>query len=102
MIYVDFVKEKIKEHNLNLSQIPDNLYRILIIEGSGSAKINSLFNPINHFFFFFIMQFYFAVPEDIRLNSTHYSVMKISNKQELKQIAPHYSSGTDFKNFMSL
>ena len=53
MIYVDFVKEKIKEHNLNLSQIPDNLYRILIIEGSGSAKINSLFNPINHFFFFY-------------------------------------------------
>ena len=55
MIYVDFVKEKIKEHNLNLSQIPDNLYRILIIEGSGSAKINSLFNLINQFFYYAIL-----------------------------------------------
>ena len=55
MIYVDFVKENIKEHNLNLSQIPDNLYRILIIEGSGSAKINSLFNLINQFFYYAIL-----------------------------------------------
>ena len=55
MIYVDFVKENIKEHNLNLSQIPDNLYRILIIEGSGSAKINSLFNLINQFFYYTIL-----------------------------------------------
>ena len=55
MIYVDFVKENIKEHNLNLSQIPDNLYRILIIEGSGSAKINSLFNLIYQFFYYAIL-----------------------------------------------
>ena len=34
-------KKKIKEHNLNWLQIPDDSYRIIIIAGSGSGKINS-------------------------------------------------------------
>ena len=35
-----------------------------------------------------IMQSYFAVPKNIRLNSTHYFIiMKIPNKRELQQIA---------------
>ena len=33
-----------------------------------------------------ITQFYFAVLKTIRLNSTHYFVMKIPNKKELQQI----------------
>ena len=36
----------------------------------------------------FITQFYFAVANDIRLNSTHYFIMKIPNKRELKQLHP--------------
>ena len=50
----------------------------------------------------FITQSYFAVQKDIRLNSTHYFIMKIPNKQELKQIASHISSDIDFKDFMNL
>ena len=34
----DVVKEKMKEHNPNLPQIPDHSYIILIIGGSGSGK----------------------------------------------------------------
>ena len=40
----DVVKENIKEHNPNWSQIPDNLRKMLIIGGSRS---NPLFNGIN-------------------------------------------------------
>ena len=43
----DVVKEHIKEHNPNWSQIPDHSYKILIIEGSGSGKANSLLILIN-------------------------------------------------------
>ena len=43
----DVVKENIKEHNPNWSQIPDHPCRILIIGRSGSRKTNSLFNLIN-------------------------------------------------------
>ena len=51
----------------------------------------------------FITQSYFAVPENIGLNSIHYSVMKIPNKRELQQIAfNYYSSDIDFQDFMNL
>ena len=50
----------------------------------------------------FITQSYFAVPKNIRLNSTHYFVMKIPNKRELQQIAFNHSSDIDFQDFMNL
>ena len=49
-------------------------------------------------FFVFITQSYFAMPKTIRLNSTHYFIMKIPNKRELQQIAFNYSSDIDFLN----
>ena len=39
----------------------------------------------------FITQSYFAVPKNIRQNSTHYFIMKIPNKQELQQITFDHS-----------
>ena len=50
----------------------------------------------------FIVQSYFAVPKDIRLNSTTYFIMKIPNKQELQQIAINHSSDFDIRDFMNL
>ena len=50
----------------------------------------------------FITKSYFAVPKDIRLNSTHSFIMKIPNKQETQQIAFNHSSDIDFKVFMNL
>ena len=46
----------------------------------------------------FITQSYFKVPNDVRLNSTHF--FKIPNKRELQQIALNHSSDIDFKDFM--
>ena len=42
------VKENIKEHNPNWSQISDHPYTILIIGGFESGKTSSLFYLINH------------------------------------------------------
>ena len=50
----------------------------------------------------FITKSYFAVQKNIRLNSTHYSVMKIPNKRELQQIVFNHSSHIDFQDFMNL
>ena len=49
----------------------------------------------------FISQSYFALPRNIRLNSMHYFLMKIPNKQELQQIAFNHSSDIDFEDFMN-
>ena len=40
----------------------------------------------------FITQSYFAVPKNIRLNSTHYFIMKIPNRPELQQMVVDHSS----------
>ena len=37
------------DHNPNWPYIPDHLYRILIIGGSGSRKANVLLNLIKHY-----------------------------------------------------
>ena len=50
----------------------------------------------------FITQSYFKVPKDVRLNSTHFFIMKISNKRELQQIALNHSSDIDFNDFMKI
>ena len=50
----------------------------------------------------FIMQSYFKVPKDVRLNSTHFFIMKIPNKREIQQIALNHSSDIDFKDFMNI
>ena len=39
----------------------------------------------------FSTESYFAVPKNIRLNSTHYFIMKIPNKREHQEIAFNYS-----------
>ena len=46
----------------------------------------------------FITQSYFAVLKNIRLNSTHYFIMKISNKRELQQIPFNHSTDIAFMN----
>ena len=50
----------------------------------------------------FITQSYFKVPKVVRLNSTHFFIMKIPNKRELQQIVLNHSSDIDFKDFMNI
>ena len=50
----------------------------------------------------FITQSYFRTPKDARLNSTHYILMKISNKKELRSIAEENSGHLDFKDFLKI
>ena len=47
----------------------------------------------------FITQSYFRALKDARLNSTHYILIKIGNKKELKRIAEEKSGHLDYKVF---
>ena len=44
----DYINENKSEHILKWPYIPNHLYRILIIGGSGSVKTNALLNLINN------------------------------------------------------
>ena len=50
----------------------------------------------------FIAQSYFKVPKDVRLNSTHFFIMKSPDKRQLQQIALNHSSDIDFKDVMQI
>ena len=50
----------------------------------------------------FIKQSYFTGLKEVRLNTTHFFIMKIPNKRELQQVAINHSSDIDFKDFMRL
>ena len=45
---------------------------------------------------------YFKVPREVRLNTTHFSTMKIPNKTELQQILINRLSDIEVKHFMEI
>ena len=50
----------------------------------------------------FITQSYLPVPKVVRLNLTHYLIMKINNNRELQNIAINHSADRDYKDFVKI
>ena len=50
----------------------------------------------------FITQSYFSVPKVVRVNSTHYLIRKINNKEKLQNIAITHFADLDYKDFMKI
>ena len=102
------VYKNIEEYNLNKKR------KILIVFDDMIAGIinNIKLNPVvtellirgrklNISIVFFI-QSYFKVPKDVRVNPTHFFIMKIPNKRELQQSALNHSSHIGFKDFIKM
>ena len=102
---MDEVFEKIDEYN------PSKKTEILIAFDDMIADImtNKKFQAIIKELFIrwwklntsltFITQSYFSVPKYVRLNSTHYLIMKIKNRKELQNIAINHSVDINYKDF---
>ena len=86
---------------------------LIVFDDMNADMINNKkLNPVETEFFVrgrklnisivFITQSYFKVPKDVRLNSTHFFIMKIPNRREPQQIALNHSSDTEFKDFMKI
>ena len=50
----------------------------------------------------FITESYFSVPQDARLNTRHYFIMKINNRIELKNIGTDHSADIDYDDFKKI
>ena len=50
----------------------------------------------------FVSQSYFTVPKGVRNNSTHFFIIKIPKKRELRQIAINHSSDINTKDFINI
>ena len=105
---IDDVYENIHDYNSNRQR------KILIVFNDMIADImtNKKFPAIIKELFIrcrklnislvFITQFYFSVPKDVRLNSTHYLIMKINNKRELQNTAINHSADIDYQDFIKI
>ena len=80
----------------------------MIAETINNKKLNSIVTELFirdrklNISLVFITQPYFKVPKEVRLNSTHFFIMKIQNKRELQQIALNLSSGTNSETFIKI
>ena len=105
---MDDVYENINDYN------PNRKIKILVVFDDMIADImtNKKFQAIIKELFIrcrklnislvFITQSYFSVPKDVRLNSTHYLIMKINNKRELQNIAINHSANIDYNDFIKI
>ena len=105
---IDDVYENINDYN------PSRKRKILIVFDDMIADImtNKKFQAIIKELFIrcrklnislvFITQSYFSVPKDVRLNSTHYLIMKINNNRELQNNAINHSADIDYKGFVKI
>ena len=86
---IDDIYKNIEEYNPNKKQELLILFDDMITDMLSNKKSNPIVTKLFirgkklNIYLVFITQSYFAVPKNIRLNSTHYFVMKIPNKREL-------------------
>ena len=83
------IYKNIGEYNPNKKRKKLVIFDDIISDMPSNKKINPIVTELFirgrqlNTSLFFVAQSYFVVPENIRLNSTHYFVMKIRKKREL-------------------
>ena len=82
----------------------DNMVAGIVTNKEFQAIIKKLFVRCRKLYIslVFITQSYFSVPKYVRLNSTHYLIMKINNKRELQNIAINHSADIDYQDFKKI
>ena len=102
------VYKNIDEYNTDKEQKILIVFDDIIADMINDKKLNSLVTELFirgrklNISLAFIMQSYFKVPKDVRLNSTHFFIVKIPNKRELQQIALNHSSNINSKYFIKM
>ena len=105
---MDGVYENIYNYNPNRRKkiliVFDDMIADILMSKTFQAIIKELFIRCRklNISLVFITQPYFSVPKYVRLNSTHYLIMKINNRKELQNIAINHSANIDYKDFMKV
>ena len=84
------VYKNIDEYNIDKERKRIIVFDDMIADMINDKKLNSIVTELFirgrkwNISLVFITQSYFKVPKDVRLNSTHFFIMKIPNKRELQ------------------
>ena len=102
------VYKKIDEYNADKKRKIFIVFDGIIADMINNKKLNTIITKLFirgrklNIYLVFITQSYFKVPEDVRLNSNHFFVVKIPNKRKLQQIALNHSSDINSKDFIKI
>ena len=102
------VYKNIEEYNADKERKILIVFDDMIADMINNKKLNSIVTELFtrrrklNISIVFITQSCFKVPKDVRLNSTHFVIMKIPNKKELQQIALNHSSDINSKDFIKI
>ena len=102
------VYKNIEEYNSRKKRKKLIVFNDMIADLISNKKLNSIVTELFirgrklSISLVFITQSCFKVPKDVRLNSTHFFVLKIPNKRELRETALNHSSDIDFQDFLNL
>ena len=102
------VYKNIEEYNVDKERKILIVFDGMIPDMINNKKLNSVVTELFitdrklNIFLSFITQSYSKVPKDVRLNSTHFFIMKLPNKRELQQIALNHSSDISSKDFIKI
>ena len=105
---MDDVYSRIRDYNAKRKRkifiVFDDVIADIMTNKNFQAIIKELFIRCRklNIFLVFITQSYFSVPKEIRLNSTHYLIMKIHNRRELQQIAINHSADIVYEEFLKI
>ena len=105
---MDDVYENISDDNLSRKIKVLIIFDDMIVDIMSNKKFQAIIKELFircrklNIFLAFITQSYFSVPKDVRLNSTHYFIMKIDNQRELQNIGINHSADIDYKYFMKI
>ena len=102
------VYKNIEEYNLGKKRKVLIVFDHMIADMINNKKLNPLVTQLFvrdrklNISIVFITQSYFKVPQEGKLNTTHFFIMKILNERELQQIALNHSSNMHLKDFMKI
>ena len=83
---MDNIYKNVEEYNLNKKRKLSIVFDDMITDTLSNKKLNPIVTELfigNWIIYYTILFSYFAVLKNIRLNSTHYFILKIPNKQEV-------------------
>ena len=105
---MDDIYDNIDDYNLKRKRkvliIFDDMIADIMTDKRFQAIIKELFISCRklNISLVFITHSYVSVPKEVRLNSTHYLIMKIHNIRELQNIAFNHSADIDYKDFLKI
>ena len=105
---IDDIHKNTNDYNLSRKRKKLIVFHDMIADVKGNQKVQVIIEGLFircrklNIWLAFITQSYFSVSKDVKLNSTHFLIMKINNRTELKNIGVDHSTDIDYKDLMKI